>query len=207
MSTHHQTIEHIALVNIKPDVDSTKVTKVIDEINGLASLDLTIHLSAGKLLRSTCTSLNFSHIVHCRFKSTDDLQAYNHHPEHLHVAKKLQEIVDDFMVVDCVSGSIRHDLLTPGYVMRVTLLKLKEGLDENEKDKLKVGVKNLFKTDEHTSISENLCHEMGKGYSIAIIVVFPGLEAIDSDVELENLYNSKVNEFIDDKIVVDYVAP
>ncbi|KAK1428571.1 hypothetical protein QVD17_17409 [Tagetes erecta] len=207
MSTHQQTIERIVLLNIKPDVDKTKVTNIIDEINGLASLDLIVHLSVGKLLRSTSSSLNFSHIIHSHYKSTDDLQAFNHHPEHLRVGKNMQEIVDDSMLVDCVSGYISHDLLTPGYVMRVMLLKLKEGLDENEKDKLMVGVKSLFKTDEPTTVSENLSPETGKGYSIAMIVVFPSLEAIDSDAELENLYNSKLNELIDDKIVVDYVAP
>ncbi|KAK1428572.1 hypothetical protein QVD17_17410 [Tagetes erecta] len=206
MSTHHQTIEHIVLLNVKPDVDATKAAAIIDEINGLASLGLTIHLSVGKLLRSTSTSLNFSHIVHGRFKSTDDLQAYNHHPEHMRVAGILHPIVDDFVVVDWVSNSI-CDSLTPGYVMCVTLLKLKDGLDENEKSKLVEEVKSLFKTSEQVSIGENFSREMGKGYSIAMSVVFPDLDTLGLDVVSKNLHESKVKEFIDSEVVVDYVAP
>ncbi|KAI3711526.1 hypothetical protein L1987_70064 [Smallanthus sonchifolius] len=210
MSAHHQTIiEHIVLLNVKPDIDSTKVATMMDEINGLASLGLTIHLSAGKLLSSTSTSLNFSHIAHCRFTSTDDLHAYNHHPEHLRVAGDVQLLIDEFVVVDWISNDISESLKL-GCVMRVTLLKFNYDLVENDKDKfveVMEGVKHQFKTTQRLSLGENFSHEMAKGHSIAMIAVFPDLESFDSDSELANLHKSNVKDFLESAVVVDYVVP
>ncbi|MFS7919298.1 putative stress responsive alpha-beta barrel [Helianthus anomalus] len=126
MSAHQQIVEHIVLLSVKPDIDYTKVENV------------------GKILQSTSTSPNFSHIIHCRFRSTDDLQTYNQHPKHLSVLKNTQPLLDDFIVVDFLSNR-SCDSLKPGSAMRVTLLKLKEDLVEHEKGKLVEELKSQFK--------------------------------------------------------------
>ncbi|KAJ0673472.1 putative stress-response A/B barrel domain-containing protein HS1/DABB1 [Helianthus annuus] len=203
MSAHHQIVEHIVLLSVKPDADSTKVETMINEVNGLISLNFTLHLSVGKILRSTSTSPNFSHIIHCRYRSTDDLQAYNQHPEHLSVLKNTQPLLDDFIVVDFLSDGSR-DSLKPGSAMRVTLLKLKEDLVEHEKGKLVEELKGRFKRTDDISVGESLPNEMSKGYSIGVIVVYPDLEAIGSDADL---YKSKVQDYIESEMVVDYVVP
>ncbi|KAJ0712903.1 putative stress responsive alpha-beta barrel [Helianthus annuus] len=144
MSAHQQIVEHIVLLSVKPDIDYTKVENMINEVNGLISLNFKLHLSVGKILQSTSTSPNFSHIIHCRFRSTDDLQTYNQHPEHLSVLKNTQPLLDDFIVVDFLSNR-SCDSLKPGSAMRVTLLKLKEDLVEHGKGKLVEELKSQFK--------------------------------------------------------------
>uniref|UniRef100_A0A251SYL2 Putative dimeric alpha-beta barrel n=1 Tax=Helianthus annuus TaxID=4232 RepID=A0A251SYL2_HELAN len=130
-------------------------------------------------------------------------KTYNQHPEHLSVLKNTQPLLDDFMVVDFLSDGSR-DSLKPGSAMRVTLLKLKEDLVEHEKGKLVEELKGQFKRTEEISVGESLPNEMSKGYSIGVIVVYPDLEAIDSDAEL---HKSKVKDFIESEMVVDYVVP
>ncbi|KAJ0487981.1 putative stress responsive alpha-beta barrel [Helianthus annuus] len=203
MSADHHIVEHIVLLSFKPDVDSTKVETMINEVNALASLNFTLHLSVGKIIRCTSTSPNFSHIVHCRFRSTDDLQAYNQHPEHLRVLKNAQPLLDDFIVVDFLSDG-GCDSLKPGSVMRVTLLKLKENLVEHDKGKLVEELKSQFKRTDDISVGESLANEMSKGYSIGVIAFYPDLEAIDSDAAL---HESEVKDLIESEIVVDYVVP
>ncbi|KAI3789993.1 hypothetical protein L2E82_02802 [Cichorium intybus] len=214
MSTQEQIIEHIVLFNVKADADPTKVAAMIDGLNSMVSLDLAIHISTGELLRSRSHSLTFSHIMHCRFRSNDNLQAYFTHPEHLRVVtENIQPINDDLMVVDWISNSI-SDAPKPGSAMRVTLLKLKEDLVENAKSKFFEGVegiKNQFKAIEHISYGENFSHALTKGYSISSIAVFPGptdLEAFDSESELVmNSLKEKLKDSVESELVVDFVIP
>ncbi|CAH1425281.1 unnamed protein product [Lactuca virosa] len=216
MSTQDQIIEHIVLFNVKPDVDPTKVAAMIDGLNRMASLDLSIHVSAGELLsrsRSDSDSLTFSHIMHTRFTSNDNLQVYYTHPEHLRmVSENIHPIIDDIMIVDWISNNISHEAPKPGSVMRVTLLKLKEDLLENEKSKffeMMEGIKNQFKAIEQVSFGENF-HAMAKGYSISSIVVFSGfsyLEAFDSDAGIVNSIKEKVKDSVETELVVDYMIP
>ncbi|KAI3524305.1 hypothetical protein L1887_02958 [Cichorium endivia] len=160
---------------------------MIDGLNNMVSLNLAIHISTGELLRSRSHSLTFSHIMHCRFKSNDNLTAYYTHPEHLRVVtENIQPINDDLMVVDWISNSI-NDAAKPGSAMRVTLLKLKEDLVENAKSKFFEGVegiKNQFKA----------------------IAVFPGpddLEAFDSESKLvTNSLKEKLKDSVESSSVV-----
>ncbi|GKB90541.1 stress-response A/B barrel domain-containing protein UP3-like protein [Tanacetum coccineum] len=57
---------------------------MVNGLNNLASLNLPVHVSAGKLLRSQSSApLTFTYMLHTRYRSMDDLRKYRVHPEHL----------------------------------------------------------------------------------------------------------------------------
>ncbi|KAI3714512.1 hypothetical protein L6452_21467 [Arctium lappa] len=213
MSAQDQIVEHIVLFKVKPDVESSKVAAMVNGLNGLSSLDLTLHITAGQLLRSRSSSLTFTHMLHSRYRSKDDLREYGVHPQHVKVVtENVKPIVDDLMAVDWISngGSVSPK---PGSAMRVSFLKLKENFGENEKARvLEVigGIKDQFQAIEQLSFGENFSHDRAKGYTIASIAVLPGpadLEALDSNAELANLQKEKVKDLIESVVVVDYVIP
>ncbi|KAL4589432.1 hypothetical protein LXL04_002339 [Taraxacum kok-saghyz] len=213
MSAQEHIVEHVVLFKVKPDVDSSKVAAMISGLNGLTSLDLTVHLTSGQLLRSRSSSLTFTHMLHSRYRSKEDLREYAAHPEHVRVVtENIKPIIDDIMAVDWISNGASVSP-KPGSAMRLTFLKLKENLGENEKARvLEVigGIKDQFQAIEQLSLGENFSHDRAKGYTIASIAVLPGpadLEALDSNVELVKLQKEKVRDSIESVVVVDYVIP
>ncbi|KAI3507861.1 hypothetical protein L1887_22856 [Cichorium endivia] len=150
-------------------------------------------------------------MLHSRYRSKEDLREYAVHPEHVRVViENIKPIVDDIMAVDWMSDDASVSS-KPGSAMRVTFLKLKENLGENEKAKvLEVigGIKDQFQSIDQLSLGENFSHDRAKGYTIASIVVLPGstdLEALDSNVELVKLQKEKVRDSIESVVVVDYL--
>ncbi|KAI3802835.1 hypothetical protein L1987_30978 [Smallanthus sonchifolius] len=210
MSAQDQIVEHVVLFKLKPDVDSTKVAAMVSGLNALTSLNLTLHLSAGQLLRSRSSSLTFTHMLHSRYRSKDHLQEYAAHPDHVRVVtENIKPIIDDIMAVDWISTGASVSP-KPGSAMRVTFLKLKEDLGENEKSRvLEVigGIKDEFPAIEQLSVGENFSHDRAKGYTIASVAVLADLEALDSNAELVKLQKEKVKDSIESVVVVDYVIP
>ncbi|XP_058783062.1 stress-response A/B barrel domain-containing protein UP3-like [Vicia villosa] len=102
-------------------------------VNGLSSfisLDQVLHLTLGPLLRNYSTTLTFTHMLHSRYKSKEDLEAYSAHPSHIGVFRgSVLSIIDDLMAVDWVAEDVDGGELVsnPGSAIRVTFFKLKEG--------------------------------------------------------------------------------
>ncbi|GKE48029.1 stress-response A/B barrel domain-containing protein UP3-like protein [Tanacetum coccineum] len=206
-----QIIEHVVLYKVKPDADSSKVAAMVNGLNSLTSLNLTLHVSAGKLLRSRSSS--FTHMLHTRYRSMDDLSKYRLHPEHLRLRMEtVKPIVDDVMAVDwistCGNGSVSPK---PGSAMRVALLKLKDSLNENERGEvleLVGGIRDQFEMIQQYSSGENFSHDRAKGYTIASIAVLPGLDDLEAmDSLIDHVYKPKVKDLIETELVVHYVCP
>lgn len=112
-------------------------------------------------------------------------------------------------VADDFSGSVQ---IHPGSAARFTVLKLKEGLGELEKNEVLgvvKGIKEKFPSLEQLTVGENFSPGRAKGYSIGSIAVFNGikdLEALDSETELANQEKDKVREHLDGVVVLDYVV-
>ncbi|KAL7600891.1 hypothetical protein Lser_V15G25256 [Lactuca serriola] len=137
-------------------ISSSAVTPMVSGLNGLASLNLTLHLSFGQLLHSRPSSLTFTHMLHIRYRSKDDLREYAVHPEHVRVINENKPIIDDVMAVDWMSNGASVSP-KPGSEMRVTFLKLKGNLGENEKARvLEVigGIKDQFQAIEQLSLGK-----------------------------------------------------
>ncbi|KAL5571706.1 hypothetical protein UlMin_021303 [Ulmus minor] len=210
-----QTIEHVVLLKVKENTDPSNVNAMVNGLNGLSSLDPVLHLSAGPILRYRSSSFNFTHILHSRYNSKEDLNAYSQHPNHVGVAKELVfPICEDIMAVDWVAENLDGQVSpTPGSALQFTFLKLKENVgEETQLGILGVikGIKDSFGQIHQLTCGENFSPGRAKGFSIASVAVFPGvgeLEAVDSNLELENFQKEKVREFLEGVIVVDYTVP
>ncbi|XP_071714109.1 stress-response A/B barrel domain-containing protein UP3-like [Rutidosis leptorrhynchoides] len=199
-----QIVEHVVLFKLKPDADSTKVAAWLNGLNGLTSLGLTLHLSAGKLLRSQSPSLTFTHMLHSRYRSKEHLRQYAVHPEHVRVVTEGKSIIDDVMAVDWMSNNASVSP-KPGTAMRVRFYKLIENLGEIEKTRVLEGIRNQVESIEELSFGESFTHDRAKGYTIASIAVFP--DPADLDLNSDELLKEEVKDSIESVLVVDYVIP
>ncbi|PIA54915.1 hypothetical protein AQUCO_00901074v1 [Aquilegia coerulea] len=200
-----QTIEHIVLIKVKDDSSPSKINFMLDTINSLISLDIILHLSPGPIhkIKSISSSFDFTHMVHIRFKSKEDLENYIEHQEHTRVLNATKELFDDIMIVDWVADLDEPLVVPSGAVMRLNLLKLKEELEESEKTEAHFGSIKQF------SFGENFALAKTNGFTIASLAIVPELselEALDLNEEVVK-EQEKLEDFLESVIVVDYVVP
>ncbi|KAJ6966582.1 stress-response A/B barrel domain-containing protein UP3-like [Populus alba x Populus x berolinensis] len=211
-STPSQTVEHIVLFKVKENTDPTKINTMINSLNRLISLDSVLHLNAGALYRTKSSPIPFTHMLHSRYSSKENLSAYAVHPSHVSVVKEsVQPICDDVMAVDWVTDDLNGGgslVPPPGSAIRLSFLKLKEGLGDEVKDEILgsiKGIKGKYGGIHQISCGENFSAR-AKGYSIASLAVFPGLSELDSKEELVNLEKAKFRDYLQSLIVLDYVV-
>ena len=219
-----ESIEHIVLFKVKDEAEPSKVKAWLDALNGLSSLDQVAQLTAAPLIQTTtttsstsATSLNFTHILHSRYNSKQDLKAYTVHPRHESAVKDHGLlIVQDIMAFDWVAPDL-HLAVTPkpGSAIRVSFFKLKEeeedvkkteilGVLKETKDGLLLGQEKQIS---ELSYGENFSPERSRGYSLAYLAVFPGhRELEDSNEELGKL-KDKFKDFVESEVVVDFLIP
>ncbi|KFK35859.1 hypothetical protein AALP_AA4G046000 [Arabis alpina] len=206
-SETNQIIEHIVLFKTKPTIDSTKTNSMVNDLQNLVKIDKVLHLSAGSIHRiKTNSELTFTHVLHSRYKSKEDLKAYVDHPSHLRVVEELLPIWEDVMAVDWIAELIPGTTLAPvsGSVGKISLVKVKENVsDEVKSEIMEVMIK---EESDQVTVGENFSPARANGFSIASITYFKDL----SDLEKKNqkdLVMEKVGEFVDDTIVVEFVVP
>ncbi|XP_030970153.1 stress-response A/B barrel domain-containing protein UP3-like [Quercus lobata] len=218
-----EAIEHIVLFKVKDEAEPSKVKAWLDALNALSSLDQVAQLTAAPLIQTTttsssATSLNFTHILHSRYNSKQDLKAYTIHPRHDSAVKDHGlPIVEDIMAFDWVAPDL-HLAVTPkpkpGSAIRVSFFKLKEeeegkkseilGVLKETKDGLLLGQQKKIS---ELSYGENFSPERSRGYSLAYLAVFPGhTELEDSNEELGKLKH-KFKDFVESEVVVDFLIP
>ncbi|KAK7291808.1 hypothetical protein RIF29_07249 [Crotalaria pallida] len=207
-------IEHVVVFKVKQDVPLSESEAMVDRINSLASLDQLLHLSMTPLhrIRSSSPSFNFTHILHSRYSSKEDLNAYTVHPRHVAAVKANSYFVQDIMALDFVAEDLQGESVLPrGSAVRVTFFKLKEGLENQVKNEVleairetEIGVKNSVQF----TCGENFSPGRAKGFSIASIVVFPGISELDADEGLGNYEkDDKIKEHLENVVVLDFLVP
>ncbi|KAL9688622.1 hypothetical protein QQ045_033045 [Rhodiola kirilowii] len=212
-----ETIEHVVLFKLKPQTPPAKLSAMLDGANSLKSLNQVLHLTAGPIHRnaSSPSAPTFTHMLHSRYSSKSDLSTYNSHPDHIRVVREfIFPICDDLMAVDWISHAPSfHPIVTPpGSAMRVTFLKLKNGLAESVKaEAIEVvkGTKKLFGKIQQSSCGENFSPDRAKGFSIASLAIYPtltDLEEADAAVEILEEQRKKIGEFVDEVVAVDFVV-
>ena len=207
------TVEHVVLFNVKPTADSSQLSTMVNGLNSLNTLPMVLHLSSGKLLKNRSSSHTFTHVLHSRYRSKEDLANYSAHPDHLSVVRSsVLPICDDLMAIDWVAENIDPVVVKPGSAMRLQFVKLKDGVGESEKRvvfEVINGLKEKVSEIKQFSSGENFSPARAKGFEICSIGIFDGVKELDG---LEgNLKigeeKDKVREFIDSLVVVDYVVP
>ncbi|KAM7277148.1 hypothetical protein ACFE04_019014 [Oxalis oulophora] len=197
-----ETIEHIVLFKLKPQTDPSKVNAMLTGLNSLISLHQVIHISAGPLHHHS----NFTHILHSRYSSKQNLAAYSANPSHVSVVQNsVLPICQDIMAVDWVDLNLHEPKkISPGSAVRVTLLKLKENVAENAKSEILETIKTSFGFTE-LSFGDNFSPARGKGFSICSLAVFGGLSEMQATNG--NSHIGMLRDYLDDSVVVDYVVP
>ncbi|XP_010541981.1 PREDICTED: stress-response A/B barrel domain-containing protein UP3 [Tarenaya hassleriana] len=211
-SSTPEIIEHIVLFKVKDDADSGNVTAMLNGLNALVSLDSVVHLAAGPIHRPRSA---FTHVLHSRYKSKDDLGVYTAHPDHLRVVKEsVLPNCDDIMAVDWVADRVPGTLVPPpGSAAKVTFLKLKENVSDEAKSEILDVIKGLDEKlpgIDQITVGENFSPARAKGFSIASIAYFGDLgrlEALEAQQDLVNLQKEKARDLLDGVMVVDYVVP
>uniref|UniRef100_A0A1J3GUN3 Stress-response A/B barrel domain-containing protein n=1 Tax=Noccaea caerulescens TaxID=107243 RepID=A0A1J3GUN3_NOCCA len=203
-----QMIEHIVLFKIKDGADSDKIDYIFNGLNGLVRLDQVLQLSAGPVHQLRSASA-FTHVLHSRYGSKQDLGAYAVHPDHVSLVKESAPIVEDIMAVDWITD--RTIAPPPSSVAKITLLKLKENVpDEVKMEFVEVtkGLNEKVSGIEHFTVGENFSPARAKGFSIGSIAYFRDVGEMDAHKELVNLLkDKKVGDYVDDTIVVDFLVP
>ncbi|KAL5701622.1 hypothetical protein ACHQM5_026939 [Ranunculus cassubicifolius] len=212
----NQTIEHVVLLKLKPNTDQSKIDTLMNGLSDLRSIDNVLHLTTGSVHKIRSSSLNFDIFLHSRYPSKQDLDNYMASDQHMGLVNNLLgPVCDDFMIVDWVVDHDDQGLDHPpsGSAMRVSFLKLKEEvvkLGENEKGiVLKVVEEQLGGglVKQHT-FGENYA-DPAKGFSIGSLAVFPTVDELDkagSSEEFADKLKKKLNDYVEDVIVVDYVV-
>ncbi|PIA30154.1 hypothetical protein AQUCO_05700094v1 [Aquilegia coerulea] len=210
-----QIIEHIVLIKVKDNSSPSKINSMVEGFNSLISIDNVLHLSSGPTYKtkSTSSSFNFTHMVHGRYKSKEDLENYLGHQEHSRVVNETMELYEDVMLVDWVAD-LNGPLVVPsGAVIRLSLFKLKEGLGEIEKQEVLKeigGAKEHFGSIKQFTLGENFAPAKTNGFSIASLAIVPGLselEALDLNEEVVKEQKKELKDLLESVIVVDYLVP
>lgn len=209
-----QIIEHVVLFKVKDEIEPSNVSAMVNRMNSLVSLEQVLHLTTAPLLRIRSSSLRFTHMLHIRYKSKDDLDAYTTHPSHVRVVKANDPLIDDAMALDWVADNLHgNPVLPPGSAVRATFLKLKENLgDEVKNEILGVlrGIRDDFREISQFTCGENFSPARAKGFSIGSLAVFPELsemEAADSNEEFVKYHMDKIGEHLESLVVFDFVVP
>lgn len=118
------------------------------------------------------------------------------------------------MAVDWVAEGFSGPLApNPGWALKVSLLKLKENVEEAVKDDVLGVIREIKKgsaTIEQFTCGENFTPAWAKGFSIGSLEVFKGvdeMEAAESKKELVESHIEKIQDYLDGVIVIDYLIP
>ncbi|KAF8090789.1 hypothetical protein N665_0467s0018 [Sinapis alba] len=192
-----QIIEHIVVFKVKDDVDSLKIDAMLNGLNNLATIDQVLYISAAPIHRLRSSSA-FTHVLHSRYRSKEDLSAYVAHPDHLRVVEETMPIWEDIMSVDWIADQVPGILKPPaGSVAKITLVKVKENVTEKAKEEIMEVVKEMCQG----TVGENFSPARAKGFSIASVVYFKDIGEVEAHEE------EKVGGYVEDTIVVEFVVP
>ncbi|CAA7048486.1 unnamed protein product [Microthlaspi erraticum] len=203
-SSQNQIIEHIVLFKVKDDVDSGKIDAMVNGLKGLATLDEVLYLTAGPIHRLRSNSA-FTHVVHSRYKSKEDLNAYVAHPDRVRVVHDFLPIWEVILAVDYIADQVPNTIAPPpGSAAKLTLLKVKENVSDEAKMKIMEVVKEKSPGIDQITVGENFNTVRGNGFSTASVAYFRDLGEMETHKEFNK---EKVGEYLDDTIVVELVVP
>ncbi|KAG6557077.1 hypothetical protein Mapa_001003 [Marchantia paleacea] len=201
-------VEHVVLFKIKDDVPAEKTEEIYKALGGLKNLDCVQDLSAGKALQ--ILGGDYTHVLHSRHLTKDDLKAYATHSEHLAIVKNLLPMVDDILALDWVADPVGLPVDGGHGAARIALIKLADAITESESSEvfdLLYGLRDKFPFIRQVSAGLNFSPGRCKGLNVGFLALFNNmeeLEQLNGNRELHSvLQKSKVAPSLDRFIVVD----
>lgn len=207
-STSH-VVEHVVLLKVKEGISAEQQEAMVSGLRSLKGLQTVIELSAGKAVQ--VWSETYTHALHCRYKSKEDLDTYANDPYHLEVISKyILPIVEDRLAIDWEADVDDPILGSTSYgAVRIAVLKPKEDVATSELSDIVDMLKNYksrFPVIKQVSVGKNFCSR-AKGYEWAFLAFFSSpeeLAELTKNEEHVSLQYAKVLPAMEKIAVVDY---
>ncbi|CAA7048487.1 unnamed protein product [Microthlaspi erraticum] len=162
-------------------------------LKALATFDEVLYLTAGPIHRLRSNSA-FTHVVHSRYISKEDLSAYLAHPQHVRVLHNYLPIWEDILVVDYIADQVPNTLAPPpGSAAKLTLLKVKENVSDEAKTEIMEVIKETSPGTDQITVGENFSPVRANGFSIASVAYFKDLGEMETHKEFDK---EKVGELM-----------
>ncbi|CAM0906711.1 unnamed protein product [Alopecurus aequalis] len=209
-------IEHFVLIKVRPEAVSSGAAAAM--VSSLQALSTQVpglsYIHAGPVLRlrsPAAEALGPTHLLHSRYATKPDLAAYAVHPAHVaavqaHVAPNAL----DGTAVDWVNAAELPSPVAPGAAVRLTLAKVKEGLEVGQLvEKVAAATKAAGEgKGSRVSFGENFSPARAKGYQFGMIAVFDSVEELDAlegDAKVEEA-KAALRPLLDEVVVLDFVV-
>lgn len=203
-------VEHIVLLKMREGVSIEQEDAMVSGLRSLKSVQTVIELSAGKAIQ--VLSENYTHALHCRFMTKEDLDSYANNPFHLDVISKyIAPIVEDRLALDWEADLEDPIMQSSSYsAVRIAAFKPKVDLEATELSNIMDMMKDYrsrFPFIKQVSVGKNFSPARAKGYEWALLAVFPSpqeLTELTKNEEHQSLQYEKVLPAMEKFAVVDY---
>uniref|UniRef100_A0ACD5WSL0 Uncharacterized protein n=1 Tax=Avena sativa TaxID=4498 RepID=A0ACD5WSL0_AVESA len=209
-------IEHFVLIKVRPEAASSgAAAAMVSSLQALSTLVPGLsYIHAGPVLRlrsPAAEALGPTHLLHSRYATKPDLAAYAVHPDHVaavqaHVAPNAL----DATAVDWVNAADLPSPVAPGSAVRLTLAKVKEGLEVAQLvEKVAAATKATGEgKGSRVSFGENFSPARAKGYQFGMVAVFDSVEELDAmegDAKVQEA-KAALRPLLDEVVVLDFVV-
>jgi soluble cytochrome b562 len=209
-------IEHFVLIKVRPEAaTSGAAAAMVSSLQALSALVPGLaYIHAGPVLRlrsPAAEALGPTHLLHSRYAAKPDLAAYAVHPAHVaavqaHVAPNAL----DATAVDWVNVADLPSPVSPGSAVRLTLAKVKEGVEVAQlvEKVAKVTKAAAEGKGSRVSFGENFSPARAKGYQFGMVAVFDSVEELDAlegDGQVEEA-KAALRPLLDEVVVLDFVV-
>uniref|UniRef100_A0ACD5ULF7 Uncharacterized protein n=1 Tax=Avena sativa TaxID=4498 RepID=A0ACD5ULF7_AVESA len=209
-------IEHFVLIKVRPEAASSgAAAAMVSSLQALSTLVPGLsYIHAGPVLRlrsPAAEALGPTHLLHSRYATKPDLAAYAVHPDHVaavqaHVAPNAL----DATAVDWVNAAELPSPVAPGSAVRLTLAKVKEGLEVAQLvEKVAAATKAAGEgKGSRVSFGENFSPARAKGFQFGMVAVFDSVEELDAlegDAKVEEA-KAALRPLLDEVVVLDFVV-
>uniref|UniRef100_A0A0E0HQI3 RING-type E3 ubiquitin transferase n=1 Tax=Oryza nivara TaxID=4536 RepID=A0A0E0HQI3_ORYNI len=209
-------VEHIVLIKVRPEAAASgAAAAMVSSLQALSSVvpGLSyIHVGPVLRLRSPAAeALGPTHVLHSRYATKPDLAAYAAHPAH--VAAVQGHVLPnalDTTAIDWVNAALAPSPVTPGSAVRLTLAKVKEGVEVPQLVE-KVAAATAAAGEAkgaRVSFGENFSPARAKGYQFGMVAVFDSVEeldAVEGDGKVQEA-KAAVRPLLDEVLVLDFVV-
>lgn len=169
-------VEHIVLLKVKEGASAEQQDAMVSGLRSLKCLQTVTELNAGKVVHASSEA--YTHALHCRYMSKEDLASYANDPYHLDVISKcIVPIVEDRLALDWEADVAEPVLQGASYgAVRIVTMKPKQGVGSAELSSIMDVMrehKSRFPFIRQVSVGKNFSPARAKEYEWAYLAVFP----------------------------------
>ena len=206
-------IEHVVLLKLKEGVAEAQAEAMVSALRGLKCLPSVIHITAGKNNRYnsgiSSGDESFSHALHSRYYSKEDLESYANDPLHLEVIKyHTAPIVEDRIAIDWETELEEPELASSGSVgaVRIVAMRPSSGPSVSHLVDVFSAFEAQFRSIKQVSFGTNFSTR-SKGYEFGYVALLPNLHELSElsqNEEYVNVHKSTIMPALEKYTVVDY---